>query len=147
MKRLSLLAIGMLALPLFLACDDGPTAPPALQTVPKPDDPKPPAAARTTLEVVPESFTVDIGRTYQLRAIIKSSKGKNVIAGQLVEWSSTDPAVAEVLSDGWVRGLASGTAEIIARYEGQSARAFAKVIDLPDDDERDKDHHGWEKKD
>ncbi len=138
MKRLSILATGLLALPLFLACEDGPTGPPALQTAPKPADPGPPAETRATLEIVPATFTLDIGGTIQLRALIKSN-GKTLNAGQLVEWSSTDPAVAEVSGNGWVRAMASGTAEIIARYEGQSARAVAGVLDEPEDDERDKD--------
>lgn len=132
MKRLSIIAAGLLALPLLLACEDGPTAPASLQKAPA--DPPPPGETWTSLEVVPESFTLKVGRTYQLQAMIRASDGVKANAGHLVEWSSSNPAVAAVSRRGRVEGRASGDAQIIALYKGKRALAFVTVIGLPDDD-------------
>ncbi len=147
MKRLSLIAIGLLALPVFPACDDAPTEPPALQTVPEADDPTrpppPPDRTRASLEVIPESYTIGIGGTYQLEAIYRTSQGKNVNKNVLAEWSSSDPAVAAVSSNGRVRGRALGRAVITARFQGLRAQSSVWVIQFPeDDDPKDDDPRG-----
>ncbi len=134
MKRLSILATGLLALPFLLACEDGPTAPASLKKAPA--DP-PPAGTWMSLEIVPETFSLKVGGERQVDVVIKTAEGEIASGRDLVTWSSSKPGVARVVGHGRVRGLASGDAEILASYQGKRARAFVNVIALPGDDDED----------
>lgn len=130
MKRLSMIATGLLALPLFLACQDGPTGPPP------PDDP--PGQPVTSLEIIPESFTVKVGGTFQPRALTINSEGVAANAGHLVKWSSSNPGVAAISARGRVRGMAGGNALITALYNGKRAQASVRVVDAGDGEDNPK---------
>jgi uncharacterized protein YjdB len=82
-----------------------------------------PVAAVT---VSPASASVGAGQTTQLTATPKDSAG-NVLAGRVVIWASSAPAVATVSASGLVTGLVAGTATITATSEGQSGSSALTV--------------------
>ena len=72
-----------------------------------------------SVAVSPASASVAVGQTVQLSATPKDASG-NALAGRVVTWASTAPAVATVNGSGLVTGVAAGAATITATSEGQS---------------------------
>ena len=92
-------------------------------TVPPP--PPPPVAAR--IEISPPSATLtEVGETVQLAATVYDTNDE-IIAGALVAWSSSVPAVATVDADGLVTSVSNGTAQITATSGGVPASATISV--------------------
>ncbi len=100
-----------------------------------PADPPQPGESWTSLEITPASFTLKVGGTYQLQAVITNPEGEVANAGHLVAWSSSDAGVAEISARGRVRGVARGDARLTALYQGKRARALVTVVGVPDDED------------
>lgn len=71
------------------------------------------------------------GGTHLLKATVKMSDGTTVTSNEGVEFSSTDPSVATVSSDGLVKAIYSGTTRISAKIGGKSASIICKVQPFP----------------
>src|SRR5438876_8579252 len=72
------------------------------------------SAPVSTVAVSPASASVAVGQTVQLSATPKDASG-NALAGRVVTWASTAPAVATVNGSGLVTGVAAGAATITAK--------------------------------
>lgn len=77
--------------------------------------------------VTPPTARLVVGDTAALAAVVRDAQGA-VLAGRVVRWSTSAPAVATVDSvRGVVRGSGAGIATITATSEGQSAQATITV--------------------
>src|SRR5439155_785581 len=76
------------------------------------------------------SASIAVGATQQLAAVTKDSAGAS-LAGRVVTWASSNPAVATVNSAGLVTGVAAGSATITATSEGKSGTAVITVTIVP----------------
>jgi len=100
-------------------------APPVRQPpVPKPPVPEP---VLTSLEVTPSILDLDPGGSWQLSIVARDQRGVGINLGDSVACASNDPAVAEVGPKGFVRAVASGTAEITVRVTSRGASRVATV--------------------
>ena len=79
-----------------------------------------------SVTVTPGSVSLAVADTTTLRAALADSTG-SVIVGRAIEWSSSDPGVADVLVTGFVRAIAPGTVTITATSEGRSGTAVVTV--------------------
>ena len=91
--------------------------------------PAPPAGI-ARVDLTPSTATVAIGETVTLSATARSADG-NVITGRAVAWSSGGPSVATVSSEGVVRGVGAGTAQILAEVGGVIGQATITVPASP----------------
>ncbi|HTA74824.1 MAG TPA: Ig-like domain-containing protein [Gemmatimonadaceae bacterium] len=83
-------------------------------------------ASVASVTVSPATASITAGKTVQLTATLKDSVG-NVLGGRTVTWSSSNPSVATVSSNGVVTGVAAGTATISAASGGQQGSAQITV--------------------
>lgn len=90
----------------------------------------PPPTPVATISISPSSVSMAIGKTSQLTATTKDAQGAT-LAGRVVTWSSSDPAVATVSASGVVSGVAVGAAVITATSEGISASITATITPKP----------------
>ena len=72
-----------------------------------------------------------LGESMQLTASVLDQNGQSV-AGAMVAWSSSDPAVAEVSSEGLVTAVTSGTAQITASSDSLWANVLIVVVQSPE---------------
>ena len=68
------------------------------------------------VEVIPGNRSMRVGETYRFQGRVLDSDG-DIIDDRAITWSSTNAAVATVLSDGTVKAIAPGTAVIAATAE------------------------------
>ena len=88
---------------------------------PPPEPPRP-----ASIEVEPASATlVSLGETAAFRAAIKDQYGAAYSGSPA--WTSSDPAVFTVESDGTVTAVANGSGTVAASFEGLSATAVVEV--------------------
>lgn len=83
-----------------------------------------------TVSIAPETPSVRVGQVVTLTATARADDG-TVLAGRAVTWSSGAPGVATVGANGEVRGVAAGTALILARVEGASGTVTVRVERAP----------------
>jgi hypothetical protein len=87
-----------------------------------------------TLEVVPNTRTVQVGDTVHLRAVARDAAG-NELGARTVTWTSLQPEIARVEAGTpgmvVVTGIAPGTATIRATSEGRTAEATITVTAAP----------------
>jgi uncharacterized protein YjdB len=91
-------------------------------------------ATIASVEITPESPTLFVGRSVQLRATARGPAG-TVLPAQIFEWRSSDTRIAPV-NVGKVRGIRPGVASIVAPTEGKSDTTTVTVVppgDLPTD--------------
>ncbi len=88
----------------------------------------PPPVAGIT--IVPAERAVHVGDTAALSARLTDAAGKPIV-DRTVTWTSESPQVVAVSPRGIVTGLAEGGAAIVARAEGQEARALVTVKPVP----------------
>lgn len=88
-----------------------------------------PALEIASLEVVPVRGTLRIGEVLQLTVTQRDDAG-DVVAGAPVIWSSSQPTVAAVNSQGLVSGLSTGTANITASGGNRTATATVSVTPI-----------------
>jgi hypothetical protein len=130
MTRKSLIlsvALGLAALPLFLACSDDPFEPQSNRT----------AAEKPSISVSPGLIDMRVGQTIQLTATITDANGE-VVTRNAVHWSSSDPGVATVLN-GRVRAKRPGHVTITAGCNGLCGWAEVTVSEW-DEGEDDTDN-------
>ena len=84
----------------------------------------------TTIVITPESATLTyVGATAEFRAVVTDQNGDNVDA--TVAWTSSDPAVFTVSSDGEVTATGGGESILIASFGGLTADATVIVDQFP----------------
>src|SRR5206468_777819 len=83
-----------------------------------------------SVTVSPTSASIAVGATQQLSAVTKDSAGSS-LAGRVVTWASSNPAVATVNSSGLVTAAGGGSATITATGEGKSGTAAITVTVVP----------------
>jgi uncharacterized protein YjdB len=93
-----------------VSSNPGPTPTP----LPAPS-PTPASASLTSLQVSPGTTAVGAGANQQFTAMGKFSDGSNKDITASVAWSSSDPAVATVNSNGMATGIISGSVTITAK--------------------------------
>src|SRR5258705_107576 len=79
-----------------------------------------------SVAVSPATASVGVGQTVQLTATPKDASG-NALAGRVVTWASSAPAVAVVNGSGLVTGVTAGAATITATSEGPSGSAAVTI--------------------
>jgi uncharacterized protein YjdB len=85
---------------------------------------QPPVAS---IQLSAAAITVSSGETSQLAAIARDSRG-STISGVSFAWSSSNPDIATVNSNGLVTGIAVGSATISVRADGASGSAAVTVV-------------------
>lgn len=78
-----------------------------------------------SVSVEPDA-TVIAGETVQLIAVTRDAPG-NVLTGRTVTWASSEASVATISTDGLVRGVSPGSAQITATSEGATGAATITV--------------------
>jgi uncharacterized protein YjdB len=79
--------------------------------------------------VTPANLSLTVGDTTRLYATLTEATGR-VVVGRLVDWSSSNSAVATVLAagaTGSIRAIGVGTATITATSEGHSGTSVVTV--------------------
>ena len=81
-----------------------------------------------------QSATINVGETLDVVATVLDAKGDQVNTVTLgIQWTSSDPSLAQVDSTGLVAGVARGTATIFASLESLSASVVVEVVHVPVD--------------
>lgn len=88
------------------------------------------AAPVASVQVTPESASVQLDRTTQLSAELRDADGRLVIR-RAIAWTSVDPAIAFVDTIGLVRGAGVGTTFVVAESEDVRDSAFITVTPGP----------------
>lgn len=83
-----------------------------------------------SVRVSPATASLTAGATQQVTATAYDAGG-NLLAGRNVSWTSRDPKVASVSSTGLVTAIDSGTANVVATVEDQTAAAVITVRPAP----------------
>ncbi len=115
LHRSALVLLAALALPLG-ACSS--TEVPIQSTDP---------VAGVTMAAV--SASLEPGETALVTGVPRDARGR-ALAGRVLTWSSSDPAVARVSAEGIVTALAPGVAQIVASSEGRTAAVSFSVRPL-----------------
>jgi uncharacterized protein YjdB len=76
--------------------------------------------------VAPNPVTVTPGDTALLTATVRNAAGA-ALTGRVIEWTTSQPTVATVSSNGRIFGVADGTATITATSSGKSGTAAVTV--------------------
>lgn len=83
-----------------------------------------------TVNVAANTVRLTPGQSTQATATARDSAG-NVVAGSIVTWQSSHPAVAAVSTTGLVTGIAPGSSTITATAGGKSGSVVITVVNLP----------------
>jgi uncharacterized protein YjdB len=90
-------------------------------------EPLPSLAEVVSVVVSPNSHTFEaLGSRTKLSVAVYDTRG-NVIRGQTVTWTVSDPEVAAVDSEGAITALGTGTTTVMARAAGKSSAAVVRV--------------------
>ncbi len=115
-------ALGMAALPIFLACDD------------------PQGTQLPDIAVQPRVVTLRVGQTLRFEAYAYAEEAK----GRDMAWQSTEPEVAELLDDnGLVVALSPGTTVISASCDEYRGTAVVTVTEPRGGEPEDKRRGVW----
>lgn len=95
------------------------------------DEPAGPGSGTASLTVTPQSATLLVQKTVQLSAAVRDASG-TVVVDSPIEWTSANPAVATVDSNGLATGIAPGSAVVIATSAGASDTAAVTVTTAPE---------------
>ncbi|MGH7554355.1 MAG: Ig-like domain-containing protein, partial [Longimicrobiales bacterium] len=79
------------------------------------------------VEVIPDTAMVTVGGTRPLGASLRDASG-NLLAGRIVEWSTSDPARVQIEPDGRIVGVSPGTAVITATSGKVTGDANVTVV-------------------
>ncbi|MFP4597253.1 MAG: Ig-like domain-containing protein [Persicimonas sp.] len=81
-----------------------------------------------TVEVSPSAPTIEVTDTLQLSAVAKDSSGR-IVSVPSFTWTSQDPQVVSVDSDGLIEGLEGGSASVTAQVDNVTATVDITVED------------------
>ncbi len=84
----------------------------------------------TAIVITPAERAVGVGETGAFSAKLTDALGKNP-GDRTVTWSSEAPSIVVISARGIVTGMTEGSGEIVARCEGQEARAQVRVKPAP----------------
>jgi uncharacterized protein YjdB len=87
-------------------------------------------AGVASISIAPTTATRFVGQTVQLNAAVNDASGAP-LTGRAVVWTTSDAAVASVLSTGLVTAVGAGAATITAASEGKTASAAITVMAVP----------------
>ncbi len=87
------------------------------------------AAAVNSVSITPAQVSLTVGTTQGLALTAAIADGTTAYLSTQATWTSSNPAVATVSSDGIVTALAPGTAQITGAYGGQTATSAVTVLD------------------
>ncbi len=120
---------GLAALPLFTACDDGPTGLDQRETQVGEED---------AVKLIPEWNSIAVGERLRLQAILPGERDGGREVAKKLEWESSNPTIA-IVSDGVVRGLEPGNVLITAEFDGYRGSAHVTIRDQEgyEDQQRD----------
>lgn len=116
-KVLKLFAL-IAPLTTFAACGDSSTYPP-----------NPPANSVASVTILSAPPSLEAGSTLRLVALVRDAQGESLT--RVPEWTSSNPAVASVTSDGVVFGIAPGTTVISASVEGMIGSVTLSISPRP----------------
>ena len=85
-----------------------------------------PPSPVASMAVTPDSVTLQVGETTQLRATPRDAGGV-AVTGRPVSWTSANAGIASVSPAGLVTAVSRGTVSVTARVEGASATAEVSV--------------------
>jgi uncharacterized protein YjdB len=85
------------------------------------------SASVATISIAPDSGSFAVGSTIQLAATTRDAQGA-VLTGRVVNYTSSDAAIASVTSAGVVTALRVGTVTITAESEHVSVAAHLRVV-------------------
>lgn len=105
---------GLAALPLFTACDDGPTGP--RETL-----------GENAVRVIPEWNSIVVGERLSLQAVLPHRGDGGQDEAEKIKWASSNPTVAIVSDAGLVRGLEPGNVLITAEFAGYRGSAHVTI--------------------
>ena len=83
-----------------------------------------------TVTLSPTSGSLYLGDYGRFGVVLKDAAG-NVLSNRVVTWSTSNPSVASVGSDGLVTGVGVGTATITATSEGKIGLATLAITNRP----------------
>lgn len=83
-----------------------------------------------SIVISPAGATIVLGRNSQFSAATYDARGR-LLTGRVLDWASTDPAVATVSASGLVTSAGLGSAFIVVTSEGRSDSAAITVIPVP----------------
>ncbi len=89
-----------------------------------------PDGAVASVQVLPSAMTIPVGGNVRLDAETRDAVG-SLLVDRNVSWSSDNPSVAAVESDGLVTGVGLGSTTITATSEGKSGSATITVSQAP----------------
>ena len=87
------------------------------------------SAPSISVDVIPTSFTLDVGQARQLQANVLDSYG-NAVEGS-VTWTTSSSAVATVNSGGSAAGISAGNATLRATYQSSISGTSAATVVQP----------------
>jgi hypothetical protein len=87
------------------------------------------SAPSLSVDVIPTSFTLDVGQARQLQANVLDSYG-NTVEGS-VTWTTSSSAVATVNSGGSASGVSAGNATLRATYQSSTSGTSAATVVQP----------------
>jgi len=95
------------------------------QQTPPPAPAPPPAPVVREVRILGAPPTVPMGDTVSLQAVVLDQQGR--LMGRRPQWTSSNPAVAQVGADGHLHGLTPGQATITASADGRRAQTDITV--------------------
>ena len=80
-----------------------------------------------SVSLSPESATLFPDEVIRLAAVVKGADGQP-LSGRRITWSSSNPGVATIATNGLVTALGNGTTRITAASEGKQATSVVDVV-------------------
>jgi hypothetical protein len=93
------------------------------------DSPSDPITVASVTVTAPASALI-VEETLQNAAVARDAAG-NPLTDRVIEWSSSDPAIATVSATGLVAGVAPGSVTITARSEGRAGQVTLEILPIP----------------
>ena len=84
--------------------------------------------AVATVSLTPSTLTLDVGESRSVQVVVRDAGGDPLsLTGRRVQWTSADPAVATVSTDGQVRAAGGGNTTVSATVDGRSGSLEVSV--------------------
>ena len=112
-SRMLVVALGMTIIAACTEKKPGPTQPVVVTSV-------------AVVDVVPDTASITVGQTRQFSALVLDKSG-NPVDDKVASWSTSDPTIAVVSSNGLMLAKGVGLATITATADGRSGSAAVAV--------------------